>query len=141
MMPETEKWLPDANTILRYLLNDDVELTAKATEFWESVREGKRIALLREGVLLECVYVLQRFYKVPRVSIAVKLRALLAYKGLLATEADILDQSLELYGRETLDYVDCLLFTSALRDQGRLFSFDKKLNRLMTSAKEGFAEP
>ena len=141
MMPETEKWLPDANTILRYLLNDDVELTAKATEFWESVREGKRTALLREGVLLECVYVLQRFYKVPRVSIAVKLRALLAYKGLLATEADILDQSLELYGRETLDYVDCLLFTSALRDQGRLFSFDKKLNRLMTSAKEGFAEP
>ncbi|HUX43097.1 MAG TPA: PIN domain-containing protein [Rectinemataceae bacterium] len=129
-MPGTERWLPDANTILRYLLGDDADLSAKATEFWEGVREGRRIAFLREAVLLECVYVLQRFYKVPRAAIAERLRGLLAYKGLVAAEQELLDQSLELYGRESLDYIDCLLASSAFRGDGQVFSFDKKLNKL-----------
>ena len=130
-MAAAERWLPDANTILRYLLGDHPDLSARAVDFWEAVREGSHTALLREGVLLECVYVLQRFYKVPRAAIAEKLRGLLSYKGLVATEGELLDASLELYGRENLDWVDCLLAVSELRGEGKVFSFDRKLKKII----------
>ena len=130
-MAATERLLPDASTILRYLLSDDPDLSAKAVDFWEAVREGSRVAFIREGVLLECVYVLQRFYKVPRAAITEKLRGLLSYKGLVATEGELLDASLEFYGRENLDYVDCLLAVSELRGEGKVFSFDRKLKKVI----------
>ena len=130
-MATTERWLPDANTILRYLLGDDPDLSAQTGDFWEAVREGSRVAFIREGVLLECVYVLQRFYKVPRAAITEKLRGLLSYKGLVATEGELLDASLEFYGRENLDYVDCLLAVSELRGEGKVFSFDRKLKKVI----------
>ncbi|MFZ4617706.1 MAG: PIN domain-containing protein [Rectinemataceae bacterium] len=129
-MPGPERWLPDANAILRYLLEDHPELSIQTREFWEAVRDGSRTATLREGVLLECVYVLQRFYKVPRAAIAGQLRGLLAYKGLVAQDRDLFDLSLELYGRENLDYVDCLLAMSELRGGGRVFTFDEKLKKV-----------
>ena len=72
--------LPDTNVVLRYLLNDEPELSSKARLYWEGVIDGSTRASLTEGVLMECVYVLQRFYKVPRDAIAATLSALLAYK-------------------------------------------------------------
>ncbi|MDA8410771.1 MAG: PIN domain-containing protein [Treponema sp.] len=130
-MPATERWLPDANTILRYLLDDHPELSVRAGVFWEAVREGSRNAFLREGVLVECVYVLQRFYKVPRPAIASKLRGLLAYKGLSSAEGDLLHASLALYGENNLDYVDCLLAASAARGEGQVFTFDEGLQKVV----------
>lgn len=58
--------LPDTNVVLRYLLRDHEEHYVKAYAFFEAVREGKRRALLLDGVLVECVYVLTKFYRVPR---------------------------------------------------------------------------
>jgi len=72
MLPN-ENALPDTNTIFRCLLQDEPTLSAQASLFWERVREGTIRAVLTEGVLMECVYVLQRFYKVPRNLIAEKL--------------------------------------------------------------------
>jgi len=85
-MRRNEIFLPDTNTILRYLLQDEPTLSRQASLFWEQVREGNIHALLTEGVLMECVYVLQRFYKVPRSLITEKLTGLLAYKGLNDTQ-------------------------------------------------------
>ncbi|MEI6385196.1 MAG: hypothetical protein WCQ50_01075 [Spirochaetota bacterium] len=109
---------------------------AKATELWEAVRDGSRTAVLREGVLLDFVYVLQRFYKAPRAAKATNLRGLLAYKGLVASEIELLDTSLELYARENLDYVDCLLAVSEPRGKGRVFSFDEKQQKVISRAQE-----
>ena len=64
----------------------------------------------------------------PRSAIATHLRGLLAYKGLSVADGDLLDASLELYGKENLDYVDCLLAASASRGEGQVFTFDERLD-------------
>jgi predicted nucleic-acid-binding protein len=129
MVPAVERWLPDANTILRYPLGDDPALSSRADVFWEAVRNGSRNALLRVGVVLECVNVLQRFYRVPRAIVAEKLLGLIAYKGLAAAEADLLEESLKIYAAENFDFVDSLLAASMARGDGTIFGFDKKLDK------------
>lgn len=126
---EKTEYLPDTNTLLRYLLDDEPVLAQKARDFWESVREGRIKAKLTEGVLMECVYVLQRFYKVPRQRIAETLSPLLGYKGLDTANKDMYDETLAVYESKALDFVDCLLIAQSRHGQGRIFSFDDKLNR------------
>lgn len=118
-------WLPDTNTILHYLLWDQPVLAEEASRFWEDVREGRKKALLLESVLMECVYVLQRFYKVPRPEIAEQLQGLLAYEGI----KDSGQGALQNYTSYSLDFVDCLLMEYQKQGKGAVFSFDGKLNK------------
>ena len=130
LMNPTDMTLPDTNIILRYLLNDEPVLSTKARSYWEKVRDGTTRATLTEGVLMECVYVLQRFYKVPRDSIGVTLSALLAYKGLDSSNLDLFRASLDAYSQTKLDFVDCILYARCKAGAGRVVSFDAKLNGL-----------
>jgi predicted nucleic-acid-binding protein len=129
-MNPAEMTLPDTNVVLRYLLNDEPELSAKARIYWEGVKEGSTRASLTEGVLMECVYVLQRFYKVPRDAIAATLSALLAYKGLDTSNLNLFRASLDAYSHTKLDFVDCILFARAKAGEGKVISFDERLNAL-----------
>jgi predicted nucleic-acid-binding protein len=128
-MKTNEKALPDTNTILRYLLDDEPALSKRASLFWEEVKEGKIQTILTEGVLMECVYVLQRFYKVPRTTIAEKLTGLLSYKGLVEENKELFGYSLDVYSRTVFDFVDCLLYSAERAGMGTVFSFDEKLNK------------
>ena len=65
-MKEQAKKLPDANTILRYLLNDSPAQYKTAHAFFERVRVGDEKVIILESVLVECVYVLLKFYRVPK---------------------------------------------------------------------------
>jgi predicted nucleic-acid-binding protein len=132
-MASKREFLPDTNTVLRYLLNDHPELSMRAREFWDMVRLGKQKAILTEGVLMECVYVLQRFYKVPRAEIALRLKSLLSYKGLNSSNKQLFEQSLTMYQTKNLDFVDCLLAARHTKGEGILFSFDEKLNKLVST--------
>ena len=119
---------PDTNVLLRYLLDDEPAQSRRAREFWETIRDGSSRAVLTEGVLMECVYVLQRFYKVPRDRIAASLAAVLAYKGLSREDASLFDRALEIYSAVNLDFVDCLLAARQEAGAGEVFSFDQGLN-------------
>lgn len=65
-MPKSGDILPDTNVLLRYLLRDDAAQYAKAEAFFADIRIGKEKAVILESVLVECVYILIKFYKVPR---------------------------------------------------------------------------
>jgi len=81
-LPEPGKKLPDTNTILRYLLKDDPAQYNTTSSFFEKVRLGDEKAIILESVLVECVYVLGKFYKVPRDVLSNTLQELLRYKGI-----------------------------------------------------------
>lgn len=120
--------LPDTNVLLRYLLDDEPSQSSRAREFWETIRDGSSRAVLTEGVLMECVYVLQRFYKVPRDRIATSLAAVLAYKGLSREDVSLFDRALEIYSAVNLDFVDCLLAARQEAGAWEVLSFDQGLN-------------
>lgn len=128
--------LPDTNAILRYLLKDNPVQFKQAAGYFESVRSGKEKALLLESVLVECVYVLTKFYKVPKEEATGSLAALLRYKGFVNSDKDILLEALTLFAEENVDLADCVLIATARRNSIPMFSFGKKLNKLLTLMRE-----
>ncbi len=129
-MPKNGDILPDTNVLLRYLLCDDAAQYAKAEGFFADVRIGKEKAVILESVLVECVYILIKFYKVPRGETATVLTALLQYKGIANRDRTTLIEALRIFAEQNLDIVDCILLANARQGQVRLFSFDKALNKL-----------
>lgn len=124
--------LPDTNVVLRYLLRDHEEQFVQANEFFEAVREGKRQAVLLEGVLVECLYVLTKFYLVPRSEAAGKLHGLLQYKGMRNLDRPELLDALKRYEETKLDIVDCILLAKGAAARTEVFSFDADLRPKQT---------
>jgi len=129
-MPRAEV-LPDTNVVLSYLLADVPEQFAEARDFFEKVRVGEQPALLLESVVVECVYVLTKYYQVPKARVVATLTELLQYKGVVNPEKGALVAGLRLYGEQGLDVVDCLLLARAQLSGRRVFSFDKKFRKLV----------
>lgn len=125
----TDRWYLDTNVILRHLLGDHSDLSARANEFLEGVREGQTSAVLTEGVLMESVYVLTKFYKVPKGQAAQQISGLLRYAGLVQEPTGLFDGALALFAQQNLDFVDCLLVVRERAGLGQVFSFDAKVIR------------
>ena len=111
----------------RYLLKDKEDLYGKAATVFEDVRTGKETAIILESVLVECVYILTKFYKVPRSEAADILTRFLGYKGIMNQDLRELTESLATFAGSTIDIVDCLLFVKVRNYRLSLFTFDKKL--------------
>jgi predicted nucleic-acid-binding protein len=119
--------LPDTNVILRYLLADVPEQFTTAKEFFEKVRTGVQSAIISESVLVECLYVLTKFYGVTRTDAATNLASLLQYKGIVNADRVPLSKSLELFAATTFDPVDCILAARSAVAKNPVLTFDKAL--------------
>jgi predicted nucleic-acid-binding protein len=119
--------LPDTNYILRYLLRDNQEHFAEASEYFEKVRVGKESALICESVLVECLYVLTKHYKVPRLEAAASLGGILLYKGIVNTDRNVLTKALNSFAESSLDPVDCILLQKNALEDHAVRTFDNAL--------------
>ncbi len=129
-MTEPAKKLPDTNIILRYLLEDEPLLYKKASEFFEMVRLGEEKAVILESILVECIYVLTKFYKIPKEEVTNKLKGLLQYKGIVNEDKKELVDAINMFNEKNLDVVDCILCAKAKSQNKTLFTFDEKLKKL-----------
>lgn len=118
--------LIDANVVLRYLLDDHQELSARAAAVIES-----RNAVMPMEVACEVVYVLEKVYKTERRLIQRHLSELVSSR-LLAVDKDkdaVLLKALELYGATAFDFVDTLLWSYHVVEQQDVLTFDEKLRK------------
>lgn len=115
------KKLIDANVILRYLLNDNKEMSEAAKKV---ISEG---AFTIPEVLAEVVYVLSGVYKIERKEIAECL--ILALGEIEVNDADVMRRALIVFADKNLDFVDCILIARYQVLGETVFSFDKKLNK------------
>jgi predicted nucleic-acid-binding protein len=120
----------DTNVVLRFLLADHEQHFERAAKLMAEVQAGKRKAHLAESVLAECVFILTKFYKVPREEAAARLGDLLDYKGFAGAHMPILKQALALYASHKLDFVDTVVLAIARNNGWRLETFDKALGKL-----------
>jgi len=120
----------DANVILRYLLADHPSFSPQAAAFFAQVRSGEAAALIPEGVLVECVYVLMKFYAVPRPEVAERLSQVISYRGIVNPNRDILLEALALLARRAVDIVDAIVVVTAQHHGWATFSFDQALRKL-----------
>ena len=127
-MPRKAEMLPDTNVVLRYLLRDIPEQFTQAADFFEQIRTGRKKMLFLESVLVECVYILTKYYNVPKKEAAEALAGLMQYKGVVNKDKAALSAALALYGENNLDPVDCFLLAKARHDAMQVFTFDKAFN-------------
>jgi predicted nucleic-acid-binding protein len=128
--------LVDTNVILRYLLDDHPQLYEKAKDLFEKVRFGTEKVIILESVLTECVYVLMKFYKVPKKEATDKLSALLRYRGVANDDKSVLLEALVIFAIQNIDMVDAILLARARIGQYNLISFDKDVENILGGEQE-----
>ena len=122
--------LPDTNTIVRYLIKDDLALYARAKAFFDKVKNGSEKTVILESVVAECVYVLTKIYKVPKDKTSNSLINILHYKGIANVDQKELIHALTIFLEKGMDIVDCILCAKAASGDDNLFSFDEELNKI-----------
>ena len=120
----------DANILIRYIINDDEIMAAKADE---AVNSGSLFVL--PEVFAEVVYVLTKVYGIERSDVANSMIELLDFVSTTATE--IMKTAFQNYRETNLDFVDCILAAYAISDNQQILSFDKKLNNFIARKKAG----
>lgn len=120
----------DANILIRYIINDDEIMAAKADE---AVNSGSLFVL--PEVFAEVVYVLTKVYGIERSDVAESMIELLDFVSTTATE--IMKTAFQNYRETNLDFVDCILAAYAISNNQQILSFDKKLNNFIARKKAG----
>lgn len=115
--------LIDANVILRFVLNDNPEMTNQATEI---ITVG---AYTKPEVIAEVIYVLKNVYAMPKRKIRTIVHNISTI--VLIENADCILYALDIYASVSLDFVDCLLIAYHQINHENIFSFDKKLNKYL----------
>ena len=118
----------DTNYIVRYLVNDNIEMADIAEEMLTT----KDIFISNE-ILAEIVYVLFGVYKISRVDISNQLLELINFDNIFVSNYEVIKKSFEIFKTKNLDFVDCLLCAYSKDDE--IITFDKKLNKCITSIK------
>ena len=118
----------DTNTILRYILLDDVE-AAKLTE----VRMAREEILLPIEVVAEIVFVLLKVYFFDRKKIVQCVSTMMKHKNVRIPHKGVVKTALNYFGETKLDFIDCLMVGYAVIEGHQIFSFDKKLNKILSS--------
>ena len=120
----------DTNIVLRLLMADQPQHFEHAKRILDEVQTGKRKAYLAESVLAECIFVLTKFYKVPKEEAAAKLGELLDYKGFTGDHVPVLKDALAIFAANNIALVDAIVLAHARRNRWHLETFDKRLSKL-----------
>jgi len=113
--------LIDTNVILRFILNDNNEMTERAAEI---IASG---AYTRPEGIAEVVYVLKSVYSIPKDKIA---SIVCGLSNIIQIEnSDCVIYAINLFASVSLDFVDCLLIAYHRINHENVFSFDQKLNK------------
>ena len=121
--------LIDANAILRYMLNDNVNMAVKVRELIE-----KSKVFIRYEVLAEVIYVLNKVYLLPRTEITEGIKIFLAHKNVEIEDKEIVSLALETYKSINMDFVDCILYAFKSAYDYGVFTFDKNLNSMISDS-------
>ena len=119
----------DTNILLRYLLNDHLEMSAKAKEI---MMDGE--VLLLTQVVAEVVYVLGGVYKIARPEIADALHKVFSLETVRQENGEIVLLTIDEYAKSKLDFVDLLLYAHHQITGLPVETFDKPLLRKLQSA-------
>ena len=129
MKPSGKIYLVDTNVILRFLMGDHEVFSPKAEIFMEKIQKGRIKAEVITPVIIECVYVMEKFYKIPRNEISDTLSSILSFSGIINPDKRVFFIALIEYGNTKIDIVDCLLAAFSGTEKV-IVSFDKDFHRL-----------
>ncbi len=114
----------DANMILRYLLNDNVEMADQAEKYLSE----EKVTVTIE-VISEVIYVFKGVYNMDRNEIS---NTVLDFLQIVeCRDMEVLKLAVKIYGTENVDFVDCVLYSYHQVNGYSIATFDKKLLKLL----------
>lgn len=116
----------DTNVILRYLLQDNEELSSKAIE----IIDNNEIFIPTE-VIVEVSYVLKKVYNVEKDKIFETIKLLLDMENIKFKNKKTIEVAFKIYSEKNLDIVDCILYAYNKVEKFEIKSFDKKLCKIL----------
>jgi len=124
-----KKTIIDTNVILRFLLNDNSLQTKQAEKIFLEAEKGS--LEIPDLVIAEIVFVLLSVYKLTKKSVVAKIRSLLEYEN-FSTNRKTLSLALSVFEVSNISFVDSYLVGLVKsRKTNTLFSFDKKINKII----------
>ena len=121
-------YLIDTNIIIRFLIGDNREHLQIATDIFTKVENAKIEIEILESVLMEALFVLTKFYKLPKAEVIEDLKRLIALRGVVGDKV-VLIETLNIVDSKNIDFVDALICAkNRLLGYGKL-SFDKDVNK------------
>jgi predicted nucleic-acid-binding protein len=100
-----------------------------ATAFMLQVSAAEIKAEIPAVVFVECVYVMEKYYKVPKGKIVESLSAILNFAGIVNTDRSEILKALLKYKTSNTDIVDCILAAHS-SSEIVVVSFDRDLEKL-----------
>jgi predicted nucleic-acid-binding protein len=118
----------DTNVLVRFLVEDDKQQSARAARVVQKASEGDESLFVSDIVLCELVWVLSASYRVPRGEIAATLERLVQAKQLAFADAERVRRATDAYATGGGDFADYLIREHA-RDAGcsAVVTFDRAL--------------
>jgi len=116
----------DANAILRIILSDNAEMVEKVKKL---ILQNE--VLIKNEVMAEILYVLIKTYKIQKEETCRCLLALLEIKNVCFESKEIIRLAIQTYQQNNIDFVDCLLYAYHIIDKIDVFTFDKKMIKLI----------
>ena len=123
----------DANIFVRVLTGDDPRKAARCLALFQRAQRSEVTLITSESVVAEVAYVLssRSTYRIPRATIAVALRSILADPGFQIDHKEFVLRALDLWKDLNLDFADCLSIEHVRRDSlAGIYSYDRDFDRI-----------
>lgn len=102
----------DTNVLVRYIMQDEPQQSAKAAQLIESL-DSDSPGYITMVSIVELYWVLTSCYELTGQQVAQALETILRTKQLLVERADQVMRALRVFGEGTADFADCLIERSA----------------------------
>lgn len=93
------------------------------------ISEGTKKAEIFDVVIVECIYVMEKYYQVPRNEISTTLSGILNFSGIVNPNRSEILEALLKFADTNIDIVDCLLAAHSSPEKV-VVSFDKDMTKL-----------
>jgi predicted nucleic-acid-binding protein len=94
-----------------FLIGDHEEHLIESTRIFEAIETGKLEVEILDVVLMETLFVLTKFYGLPKTEVVTDLKAILAMEGIINSNKVILSDAMSLSVAKNMDFVDALICT------------------------------
>ena len=121
----------DSNVILRHVLGDNLEQSARATALLQRIERGELRVRTADTGVFEVVFTLQQFYREPKMRIRDAILPLLELPGISLPGKRRFRRAFQYYVDLNLPFADA--YHAALMQQNRLdqiLTFDRHFDRV-----------
>ena len=117
----------DTNVLIRYITQDDVSQSKKATALIENQLSEKHLGYITLITIIEIIWVLESCYSQKKTVLIDVIESLIKTKQFLIERADIVHLALKAYERGYGDFSDAVI-AALCKDSGCIetVTFDKK---------------